>query len=175
MTSRFKERWWSKSKSSRLLRAGNRAARMRISPPLDWRAATSRSRQAARNSSWVQLSARARSREPLDRRGQRRGLQRPAQVGEVGWSPWGVPSRHPGRSVVDGEVPHLDLVAVGAVGEGAGPAELAGRSWSGSVMVRCFAHDRGWRATTSPAQVTTTSSRSTRTSTRRPIALGCTE
>ena len=32
------------------------------------------------------------------------------------------------------------------------------RSCSGSVMVRCLAHERRWRATTSPAQVTTTSS-----------------
>jgi DNA invertase Pin-like site-specific DNA recombinase len=39
----------------------NRAARIRPSPPWDSRAATSRCRQAARNSSWVQDSARARS------------------------------------------------------------------------------------------------------------------
>ena len=61
MTSHFRERWWSKSNSSSVLRAGKRAARMRISPPLAWRAATSRSKQAARNSWWVQSSARARS------------------------------------------------------------------------------------------------------------------
>ena len=54
-------RWWSKSKSSRVLRAGNPAARMRLSPPWASRAATSRCRQAARYSSWVQVSARARS------------------------------------------------------------------------------------------------------------------
>ncbi len=54
ITSRLSERWSSKSKSSRVLRAGNRAARMRPSPPWSWRAATSRSRHAARNSSWVQ-------------------------------------------------------------------------------------------------------------------------
>ena len=41
ITSRLSERWCSKSNSSRVLRAGNRAARMRISPPLAWRAATS--------------------------------------------------------------------------------------------------------------------------------------
>ena len=40
------------------LAGGEAAARMRSSPPL---AATSRSRQAARNSSWVQPSLRARS------------------------------------------------------------------------------------------------------------------
>jgi hypothetical protein len=33
MVSRFSERWWSKSKSSNALRAGNRAVRMRPSPP----------------------------------------------------------------------------------------------------------------------------------------------
>ena len=60
-TSRFSERWWSKSKSSKVLRAGKRAALTLISPPLDWRAATSRSKQAARNSSWPQPSERARS------------------------------------------------------------------------------------------------------------------
>ena len=43
MTSRRSERWWSKSNSSRVLRAGKRAARMRASPPWAWRAATSRS------------------------------------------------------------------------------------------------------------------------------------
>jgi hypothetical protein len=40
---------------------GNRAARMRPSPPWDSRAETSRCRHATRNSSWVQDSARARS------------------------------------------------------------------------------------------------------------------
>ena len=59
--SRFRPRAWSKSNSSRLLRAGNRAARMRPSPPWDSRAETSRCRQATRNSSCVQDSARARS------------------------------------------------------------------------------------------------------------------
>jgi hypothetical protein len=43
------------------LRAGKRAARIRLSPPWDSRAETSRCRQATRNSSWVQDSARARS------------------------------------------------------------------------------------------------------------------
>ena len=43
------------------LAAGNRAARIRPSPPWDSRAATSRCRQAARNSSCVQDSVRARS------------------------------------------------------------------------------------------------------------------
>ena len=43
------------------LAAGNRAARMRPSPPCASRAATSRCRQAARNSSWDQHSERARS------------------------------------------------------------------------------------------------------------------
>ena len=59
--SRLRPRAWSKSNSSRRLRAGNRAARMRPSPPWDSRAETSRCRQATRNSSWVQDSARARS------------------------------------------------------------------------------------------------------------------
>ena len=59
--SRLRPRAWSKSNSSRLLRAGNRAARMRPSPPWDSRAATSRCRQATRNSSCDQDSARARS------------------------------------------------------------------------------------------------------------------
>jgi N-methylhydantoinase A/oxoprolinase/acetone carboxylase beta subunit len=61
IASRFRDRWWSKSKSSNDLRAGNRAARMRPSPPWASRAATSRCRQAARNSSCVQPSDRARS------------------------------------------------------------------------------------------------------------------
>jgi hypothetical protein len=61
MTSRLRPRAWSKSNSSGDLRAGNRAARMRPSPPWDSRAATSRCRQAARSSSCVQDSARARS------------------------------------------------------------------------------------------------------------------
>ena len=51
MMSRLRPRAWSKSNSSRLLRAGNRAARMRPSPPCDSRAETSRCRQATRNSS----------------------------------------------------------------------------------------------------------------------------
>ena len=59
--SRFRPRAWSKSNSSRLLRAGNRAARMRPSPPWDSRAATSRCRQATRNSSCDQDSSRARA------------------------------------------------------------------------------------------------------------------
>lgn len=50
-----------KSNSASALRAGNRAARIRPSPPWDSRAATSRCRQAIRNSSWVQVSDRARS------------------------------------------------------------------------------------------------------------------
>ena len=82
--SRFRQRAWSKSNSSRLLRAGNRAARMRPSPPWDSRAATSRCRQAARNSSWVQDSARARSASAVDALAQGWGLQRPGQVGELG-------------------------------------------------------------------------------------------
>jgi hypothetical protein len=48
----FRLRAWSKSKSSNALRAGNRAALIRPSPPWASRAATSRCRQAARNSSW---------------------------------------------------------------------------------------------------------------------------
>ena len=59
--SRLRDRAWSKSNSSKDLRAGNRAARMRPSPPWDSRAATSRCRHATRNSSWVQDSPRARS------------------------------------------------------------------------------------------------------------------
>src|SRR6185312_897199 len=61
MVSRFRARAWSKSNSSNDLRAGNRAARMRPSPPWDSHAATSRCRQAVRNSSCDQFSLRARS------------------------------------------------------------------------------------------------------------------
>ncbi len=61
MRSRLRPRAWSKSNSSRLLREGNRAARIRPSPPWLSRAETSRCRQATRNSSWVQDSALARS------------------------------------------------------------------------------------------------------------------
>ena len=61
MVSRLRPRAWSKSNSSNDFRAGNRAARIRPSPPWDSRAETSRCRHAARNSSWVQFSARARS------------------------------------------------------------------------------------------------------------------
>jgi hypothetical protein len=61
ISSRLRPRAWSKSNSSRLLRAGKRAWRMRPSPPCASLAATSRCRQAARNSSWDQDSARARS------------------------------------------------------------------------------------------------------------------
>lgn len=46
-------------KSSRDLRAGNPAARARISAPEASLAATSRDRTAARYSSWVQLASRA--------------------------------------------------------------------------------------------------------------------
>src|SRR6266511_37954 len=61
MVSRLRPRAGSKSNSSRDLRAGKRAARMRPSPPWDSRAETSRCRQATRNSSCDQDSARARS------------------------------------------------------------------------------------------------------------------
>ena len=60
-----------------VLRAGNRAARIRPSPPWDSRAETSRCRQAARNSSWVQDSARARSASRGDRLAQRRAPSAP--------------------------------------------------------------------------------------------------
>src|ERR1700730_16509025 len=59
--SRLSPRAWSKSNSSNDFRAGNRAARMRPSPPCDSRAETSRCRHATRTSSWLQDSARARS------------------------------------------------------------------------------------------------------------------
>ena len=59
--SRFSPRAWSKSNSSRVLRPGNRAARIRLSPPCASRAATSRCRHAARYSSCDHASARARS------------------------------------------------------------------------------------------------------------------
>ena len=61
MVSRLRPRAWSKSNSSKDFRDGNRAARMRPSPPWDSRAETSRCRHATRNSSWVQDSERARS------------------------------------------------------------------------------------------------------------------
>ena len=61
MVSRLRARAWSKSNSSSDLRAGNRAARIRPSPPWVSRAETSRCRQAMRNSSCDQDSARARS------------------------------------------------------------------------------------------------------------------
>jgi len=63
--SRLRPRAWSKS-NWRLLRAGNRAARMRPSPPWASRAATSLCRQAKRNSSCDQdcSLARAASRSP---------------------------------------------------------------------------------------------------------------
>ena len=69
------------------LAAGNRTARIRSSPPLDWRAATSRSRQAARSSSWSALGPGPLG-QPLHRLGQRRGaLRARLQVGEVGGGP----------------------------------------------------------------------------------------
>src|SRR6185503_11760773 len=61
MVSRLRPRAWSKSNSSNDFREGNRAARMRPSPPWDSRAETSRCKQATRNSSCVHDSARARS------------------------------------------------------------------------------------------------------------------
>jgi hypothetical protein len=61
MASRLSPRAWSKSNFSNDLRAGNRAARMRPSPPWASRAEISRCRQAMRNSSWLQFSDRARS------------------------------------------------------------------------------------------------------------------
>jgi hypothetical protein len=81
--SRLRPRAWSKSNSSKDLRAGNRAARIRPSPPWDFRADTSRCRQATRNSSWLQDSARARSanRGTASSRGRR--LQRPGQEGHL--------------------------------------------------------------------------------------------
>src|SRR6185312_12723086 len=57
----FESTLWSKSNSSNDFRDGNRAARIRPSPPWDSRAETSRCRQATRNSSWVHDSVRARS------------------------------------------------------------------------------------------------------------------
>jgi len=61
MVSRLRPRARSKSNSSNDFRAGNRAARIRASPLWDSRADTSRCRHAARYSSWLQFSARARS------------------------------------------------------------------------------------------------------------------
>ena len=84
MRSRLSPRAWSKSNSSNDFRDGNRAARMRPSPPWDSRAETSRCRHAARNSSWLQDSARARSASRADGLAQRRRFQRPGQKAELG-------------------------------------------------------------------------------------------
>ncbi len=57
--SRLTDRWWSKSKSSMALRAGNPAARIRLAAPWALRVAASASRQAARYSWCVQPPSRA--------------------------------------------------------------------------------------------------------------------
>ena len=146
MVSRFRPRAWSKSKSSRDLRAGNRAARIRPSPPWDSRAETSRCRQAARNSSWVQDSARARSAslgthsripagclqgtgEELQLAGGVPALPGPGAPGARA----AISPPHPGRArgVVDAQRADLDLLAGDRVGDRAeqvGPA-VAATAW----------------------------------------------
>jgi hypothetical protein len=107
--SRLRPRAWSKSNSSRLLRPGKRAARMRPSPPWLSRADTSRCRQATRNSSWVQARP-----GPLDqpRHGlpQRRGFQRPGQERDLA-----VRSRPAAEVVVD--LAAIRPPAIGAGGQ----------------------------------------------------------
>ena len=163
IVSRLRPRAWSKSNSSRLLRAGNRAARMRPSPPWASRAATSRCRQAARNSSCVQPSARARSASRAGGLAQGRGLQRPGQERELGGQvPGGGlgwrPSRH--LPVVRGRRrrrsrpgsaarprPWSRPVALRL----ARPRSWRGAAtWSGSVRVWWRAQQRPWSATSRP-------------------------
>ena len=75
--------------------------------------------------------------EPLDRGGQRRCLQRPAQVGEIAAGLVSSPSRRPGGPVVDGEVAFLDdAVEASVERRRLGAHRLAGtRAWAGSVSV----------------------------------------
>ena len=117
--SRLRPRAWSKSNSSRLLRAGNRAARMRPSPPWDSRAETSRCRQAARNSSWVQDSARARSASRVDRLAQGRRLQRAGQERQLGGDVAGRAGRGRGH--------HATPPSTSVEAEGACRSRLSGR------------------------------------------------
>ncbi len=113
------------------LRAGKRAARTRISPPLDWRAATSRSRQAARNSSWLQAAARARSASRSTAAASdgvfnaRTGRPDRPKVGS--W--WSKPSGDPGDLVIDGQVSLLDLVGISRAGGQPGQSE-----WGSSLQ-----------------------------------------
>src|SRR3989304_237618 len=58
--------------------AGKRAVLIRFSPPWSWREATSRSRQAERNSSWVQPSEGARPASRSTEGAEGGGLHAPA-------------------------------------------------------------------------------------------------
>ena len=177
-TSRLRERWWSKSKSSRLLRAGNRAARMRSSPPLVLAGGDLAFEAGGEELFMGPASVRARSASRSTAAASDGAFKRPAQVGDVGgrlgraW--W--PSRHPGRPVVDGEVAFLDArrrtrrrrCASARIARSA-------RACSGAAGVWCLARQRRGGRPRSPSQVTMTSSRVTRTSTRRPTKRGLTE
>ena len=137
------------------LRAGNRAALIRPSPPWASRAATSRCRHAARNSSWVHASARARSASRPTASRRRRRLQRPGQEGEfAGHVPrrrcsWR-PSRHPAvewraeGGVVVGEARAFHLAGWAGRTRSSRPprSSFAATTWSRSVIVWCRAHTR---------------------------------
>ena len=159
---------------------------MRPSPPCASRAATSRCSQAARISSWLQVSARAARRAA---RGLQAGrLQRPSQINDLGgYIPDGFGAGHnatgpsnPGhaqRGVVVDETALFHLRFGGRLhqGEPLLSQQLRGPH-GGRVGDRwCRAQTRSWSATTAPSHQTRTRSRSARTRTRRPTAVGCTE
>ena len=172
--SRLRPRAWSKSNSSRDLRAGNRAARMRPSPPWDSRAATSRCRQATRNSSWVQASVAGPLGQPGHRLAQRRRLQRPGQERQLGGQVPVGRRRSSGGHHATGPSAGRSAEGGVVVGQSAGPpprgsrrpgaaarpgsrrSSLAAATCSGSVMVWCLAQTRAWSATSRPSQITRT-------------------
>ena len=184
--SRLRPRAWSKSNSSRLLRAGNRAARMRPSPPWASRAATSRCRQAARNSSWRPALGpgplgqpghrpRAGSAPSAPGSGRRARRSGPARR-SWSWSAIRPPPRlvQAEGGVVVGQAAQLDLALVAVVGGWPITARRSRRSWAaaarwaGSLRVWWRAQQRACSATSRPSHHTRTRSRSAATSTRRP-------
>jgi len=142
------------------LGAGNRAVRMRPSPPWASRAATSRWRQAARNSWCDQPSARARSASrpgasrSVGALSARRGMR--ARRSGHGWS-WSAhraaPSVRP--KAVSESVRQRSSTSAGSPRVMLGCAarsRAAARAWSGSVIVWCLAQQRPWSATRRPSQ-----------------------
>jgi len=117
----------------KVFRAGKRAAAMRFSPPWDWREDTSRSKQAARKSSWLQASVRARSASvpprPRARGLSARGTNRRDRASS---------SCRTGDAVIDGQAADLDIFT-GGLGASLSVGPLPGPVMDRVVMVTWLA------------------------------------